>query len=87
MPRPVEIKSSHTPVQLRSLAVSTKDANRSRRLLSIAAILDGTSRAEAARIGGMVTWGAECAGQKNTLNAAVHSQRDMSHRMGCAASS
>jgi transposase len=53
MPRTVEIKSSHTPLQLRGLAVSTKDANQSRRLLSIAAVLDGMSRAEAARIGGM----------------------------------
>lgn len=53
MPRTVEIKSSHTAAQLRRLAVSTKDANQSRRLLSIAAALDGMSRAEAARIGGM----------------------------------
>lgn len=54
MPRTVEIKLSHTPSQLRRLAAaSTKDANQSRRLLSIAAVLDGMSRAEAAKIGGM----------------------------------
>jgi transposase len=35
------------------LAASTKDANQSRRLLSIAAVLDGMSRADAAKIGGM----------------------------------
>ena len=53
MPRVVEIKPSHTPSALRRLAASTKDANQSRRLLSIAAVLDGMSRAEAAKIGGM----------------------------------
>ena len=53
MPRTVEIKPSHTPSQLRRLAASTKDANQSRRLLSIAAVLDGMSRSEAAKIGGM----------------------------------
>ena len=53
MPRTVEIKPSHTPSQLRRLAASSKDANQSRRLLSIAAVLDGMSRAEAAKIGGM----------------------------------
>jgi transposase len=53
MPKVVEIKCSHTPAELRRLAARTKDANQSRRLLSIAAVLDGMSRAEAARIGGM----------------------------------
>lgn len=53
MPRVVEIKPSHTPVELRRLAAGTKNANQSRRLLSIAAVLDGMSRAEAALIGGM----------------------------------
>lgn len=53
MPRVVEIKPSHTPLQLRRLAVSTKYANQSRRLLSIAAVLDGMSRADAAKVGGM----------------------------------
>ena len=53
MPRTVEITPSHTPPQLRRLAASTKDASQSRRLLSIAAVLDGMSRADAAKIGGM----------------------------------
>jgi transposase len=53
MPKVVEIRLSHTPAELRRLAARTKDANQSRRLLSIAAVLDGMSRAEAARIGGM----------------------------------
>lgn len=53
MPRVVAIKPSHTSAELRRLAASTKNANQSRRLLSLAAVLDGMGRAEAARIGGM----------------------------------
>lgn len=53
MPRTVEIKPSHTSPQLRRLAALTKDANQIRRLLSIAAVLDGMSRADAAKIGGV----------------------------------
>lgn len=53
MPKVVEITPSHTPAELRRLAARSKDANQSRRLLSIAAVLDGMSRAEAAKIGGM----------------------------------
>jgi transposase len=53
MPKVVEIKPSHTAAELRRFAATTKDANQSRRLLSIAAVLDGMSRAEAAKIGGM----------------------------------
>jgi transposase len=39
--------------ELRRLAAATKNANQSRRLLSLAAVLDGMSRTEAARVGGM----------------------------------
>jgi transposase len=39
--------------ELRRLAAATKNANQSRRLLSLAAILDGMSRTAAARVGGM----------------------------------
>lgn len=53
MPRVVEVKTSHRPEELRGLAARTKNANQSRRLLSIAAVLEGMSRADAARIGGM----------------------------------
>jgi transposase len=53
MPKVVAIKPSHTPAELRRLAASGKDVNQSRRLLSLAAVLDGMSRAEAAKIGGM----------------------------------
>src|SRR4029453_9637498 len=39
--------------ELRRFAGATKNANQSRRLLSLAAVLDGVNRTEAARIGGM----------------------------------
>ncbi|NJM29149.1 MAG: hypothetical protein HC855_02595 [Rhizobiales bacterium] len=47
----ISIKPTHTPAELRRLAARVKDAKQSRRLLSIAAALDGMSRAEAARTG------------------------------------
>jgi transposase len=53
MPKVVAIKPGLTPIALRRLAAASKDANQSRRLLSIAAVLDGMSRAEAAKVGGM----------------------------------
>jgi transposase len=53
MPKVVPIKDGYTPTELRHLAAASKDANQSRRLLSIAAALDGMSRADAAKIGGM----------------------------------
>src|ERR1700719_2684889 len=39
--------------ELRCMARTVKDANQARRLLAIAAVYDGMSREEAARIGGM----------------------------------
>jgi transposase len=49
----IAIKPTHSLLELRRLAARVKDAKQSRRLLSIAAVLDGMSRAEAARVGGM----------------------------------
>ncbi len=49
----IAIKPTHTPMELRRLAARARDAKQSRRLLSIAAALEGMSRAEAARVGGM----------------------------------
>ncbi len=49
----IAIKPTHTPVELRRLAARARDAKQSRRLPSIAAALEGMSRAEAARVGGM----------------------------------
>ncbi len=49
----VRVRTDVSAGELRRLAARTRDANQSRRLLSIAAVLDGMSRADAARIGGM----------------------------------
>ncbi|MGH8733041.1 MAG: IS630 family transposase [Burkholderiales bacterium] len=53
MPSAVGIRTDFSAAELRRLAASSKHANQSRRLLSLAAVLDGMSREEAARIGGM----------------------------------
>ena len=53
MPAAVRVRTDFSAGELRWLAATTKNANQSRRLLSIAAVLDGMSRTDAARIGGM----------------------------------
>ncbi len=49
----VSLREDYSASELRHLAAATKDANQSRRLLSLAAVRDGLNRTEAARIGGM----------------------------------
>src|SRR5688500_5193948 len=49
----VGLREDYSPAELRRLAAVTKNANQSRRLLSLAAVRDGMNRTEAARIGGM----------------------------------
>src|SRR6187455_2934930 len=49
----VTVRADFSTDELRRLAASSKHASQSRRLLSLAAVLDGMSRTEAARIGGM----------------------------------
>jgi transposase len=49
----VSLREDYSVCELRRLAGATKNANQSRRLLSLAAVLDGMNRTEAARIGGM----------------------------------
>jgi transposase len=53
MPAPVSVRTDFSAGELRRLAVATKNANQSRRLLSLAAVLAGMNRTDAARIGGM----------------------------------
>ena len=53
MPAAVRMRSDFSAGELRRLAATTKNVNQSRRLLSLAAVLDGMSRTEAARVGGM----------------------------------
>src|SRR5690348_3254860 len=53
MGQAIPLRNDYTADQLRCLARQAKDVSQARRLLAIAAVLDGASRAEAARIGGM----------------------------------
>src|SRR6202021_823431 len=53
MPSAVRLREDYSAEALRALARRSKDANQSRRLLSLAAVLDGVDRGSAAKIGGM----------------------------------
>ncbi len=53
MAKAIAITGEWTAFELRRLAAASNHANQSRRLLSLAAVLDGMNRTEAARIGGM----------------------------------
>lgn len=48
---PIALRGDYDAVQLRTLARKTKDAPQARRLLALAAIYDGATRTEAAKIG------------------------------------
>jgi len=49
----IPLRSNFSADDLRRLARSSRDANQARRLLALAAIYDGSSRSDAARIGGV----------------------------------
>lgn len=49
----IEMRTDYSAVELRRLAKGSRDSKQSRRLLSLAAVLDGMSREDAARVGGM----------------------------------
>jgi len=53
MGHPVAVRGDYTSKDLRALAKRSRDADQARRFLSIAAVVDGATRAEAAKIGGM----------------------------------
>lgn len=53
MPSALPLRTDYSATDLRHLAKRSKDNNQSRRLLSLAAVLDGMNRTDAARIGGM----------------------------------
>lgn len=53
MPSAVTLREDYSAEDLRALARRSKDANQSRRLLSLAAVRDGMDRGAAAKIGGM----------------------------------
>jgi len=49
----VKLRTDYSAFHLRRLAAGSRHANQSRRLLSLAAVLDGMDREQAARMGGM----------------------------------
>ena len=49
----ISVRTDYSGQELRRLATRVKDVGQARRLLAIAAVLDGASREEAAKIGGM----------------------------------
>ena len=53
MATPIEVRGDFTGDDLRRLARDSRDGNQVRRLLALAAIYDGGSRTEAARLGGV----------------------------------
>lgn len=53
MAAPVRLRDDLSPAQVRACARATKDAAQVRRLLAIATILDGGSRSDAAKVGGV----------------------------------
>lgn len=63
MPAPIELRRDYTAQQLRDYAAAIEDESHARRLLAIAAILEGRSRTRAAEIGGM---------ERQTLRDWVH---------------
>jgi hypothetical protein len=50
---PIPLRGDFKAYQLRGLAKKTKDGPQARRLLTLAAIYDGETRTEAAKIGGV----------------------------------
>ena len=70
MPSALSLRTDYSPADLRRRAKKTKDNNQSRRLLSLAAVLDGMNRTDAARIGGM---------DRQTLRDWVHRFNDQGH--------
>jgi len=53
MPAPIPLRRDFSAFRLRGLAKKTKDGPQARRLLTLAAIFDGATRTEAAKIGGI----------------------------------
>jgi hypothetical protein len=53
MSAPIPLRQDFDASQLRGLAKKTKDGPQARRLLAVAAIYDGATRTEAAKIGGV----------------------------------
>lgn len=63
MPAPIDVRTDYTPDQLRAYADDLTDRAHARRVRALAAILEGHTRSEAAKIGGM---------ERQTLRDWVH---------------
>ncbi len=74
MGQPIAVRTDFTAVEVRRLARRAKDSDQVRRLLAIAAVLDGSSRAEAAKIGGMDRQTA-CFSKSRTAISVIRGQR------------
>lgn len=53
MAKAIALRGDYTAAQMRNLAKNSRDADQTRRLLALAAIYEGNSRSEAAKIGGV----------------------------------
>jgi hypothetical protein len=67
----VNLRADYSAGEPRRIAATTRNANQSRRFLSLAAVLDGMSRTEGARVGGM---------DRQTLRLGTPLQRARSRR-------
>ena len=61
MPSTVELRDDYDAADLRTLAKRSRDPRQVRRLLALAAVYSGMSRADAARVGGMDRQTLRCA--------------------------
>ena len=57
----IPLTADYDAARLRAAARGSKDANQTRRLLTLAAIYDGATRPEAAVIGGVISLCRSCA--------------------------
>jgi len=53
MAKAITLRGDYTAAQMRDLAKKSRDADQTRRLLALAAIYEGSSRSQAAKIGGV----------------------------------
>ena len=63
MPAPIDVRTDYTPDQLRAYADDLTDRAHARRVRALAAVLEGQTRSDAAKIGGM---------ERQTLRDWVH---------------
>jgi hypothetical protein len=72
MGQAIPVRTDYTVGEVRQFAKRAKDSAQARRLLAIAAVLDGASREDAAKLGGMdpIRWRAFVRSRRNGRNTA-----------------